>query len=223
MAEVGEPSDDAADLGTVGDPAAEVEAEVGQRGGPHLAGGQGHTWSTQPLAGLLDRSPRHVPRDGDTAAVVAAAAVRRTGVVELLTQEPHPAAVRADVGQHGRLLVPTSRGHPVVAVLVVGPVLAGGRPPAAHAPDRSVDVEHLQHRLQPGAAQVDLRLQGRGRHRPIRIGERAQRGADVLLGRERQRGEVAPHVAVLMGRQEHHVGPVGAASGTADLLVVGDG
>ena len=36
---------------------------------------------------------------------------------------------------------------------------AGGEPAAAHPADRAVDVEHLEHQLQPGAPQVDDRLQ----------------------------------------------------------------
>ena len=54
-----------------------------------------------------------------------------------------------------------------VALLVVVPRLAGADPAALDPPHRAVDVEHLQHHLQPGPAEVDQRLQRRRRLRPV--------------------------------------------------------
>ena len=66
-------------------------------------------------------------------------------------------------GRYSRIARPRVAGlERVVARLVVAPGLARGDPAAAHPPHRAVDVEHLQHHLQPGAAQIDERLERGG-------------------------------------------------------------
>ena len=223
VAEVGQPAHGAAVVGGLGDLALQLDAEVGQRRRPHLARRDRHAGSLEPLTGLLDGGSGDLEGQLEAGAVVAAPAVHRTGgVVELFAEEPHPAAVGGDVGQHRGLLVAPGRGHPVVALLVVGPLLAGGRPAAAHPDDSAIDVEHLQHRLEPGPAEVDVRLECGRRHRRAVLGQGPQGVADVLLRREGERGEVAPDVAVLLGRHQHDLGEVRPAAGAADLLVVGD-
>ncbi len=222
MAEVGQPPHRTALLGGLGDLALEVDPEVGQRRGPHLAGCQRDARSAQPLAGVREGGLGDLAGQLERAAVVAATAVLGAGIVELLAQEAHPAAVGGGVRQHRGLLLAPGGRHPVVALLVVDPVLPGRRPAPAHAVDRPVDVEDLEHRLEAGATEVDLGLQGRRRHRSAVLGQRVQGRAHVVLGRERERGEVAPDVAVLAGRQQDHLGGTGAAPGAADLLVVGD-
>ena len=57
VAEVGEPGDRPALLGAVGDLALEVDAEVGQRGRPHLARLDHDAGPGQPRVGLLDAPP----------------------------------------------------------------------------------------------------------------------------------------------------------------------
>jgi hypothetical protein len=47
--------------------------------------------------------------------------------------------------------------------------------------------------------------------------------AHLLLAREAQAGEVPPDRLVLGARQQHDLGPLDAAAGAPDLLVVGDG
>ena len=103
------------------------------------------------------------------------------------------------------------------------PSPAGRCPAAGHAPDGAVDVQDLQHHLQPG------RATGRpvSPARPSTAGapprEHRQRAAHHALGREGQRAEVSPDVSVLAAGQQDDVGAVHAPARPADLLVVGDG
>ena len=186
-----------------------------------LRGSIGYAGPGQSGAGLLDRRGRHGRVEAQAAAVVAAAAVGRLGVVELLSQEAHPAAAGVEVVEHRGLLALPGLADPLVALGVVGPRLAGGLPPAAHPADGAVDVEHLEHGLEPVAAELDPGLEG-GRAQHALGRQRLERLAHQLLAWERQRGEVGPDVAVLGRGQQHHGGLVGAAAGAADLLVVGD-
>ncbi len=223
-AEVGEPGDRASGRGLlVGrDLAAQVDVEVGHRAGPHPPGLDAHPGPAQPRRRVVDgRSARGVV-ELEAATVVAAPARRRLRVVERVAQELQPAVVGRRVGQHRVLLRGARRRDARVAVGVVVPLLAGGLPPPAYAPDRPVDVEHLEHRLQPGAAQRHVRLQRGRRHRAALVGEHLQRAADVAGGRERQRAEVVPDVAVLAAGQQHHRRLLDTAAGAAHLLVVAD-
>ena len=146
----------------------------------------------------------------------------RLGVVELPAQELHPARVRGLVREHRLLLAGPLARHPLVPLAVVLPRLAGGHPAARGAGHRAVHVEHLEHRLEAPPGQVDPGLDGGGGQRPARVRERVDRRADLLLGREGERGEVRPDVAVLAAGQQDDLGPLDAAPGPADLLVVGD-
>ena len=94
VAEVGEAGDRPAGLGAGGDLALEVEAEVGQRRRPHAPRLEHDAGAGQPLAGLGDGRLADRRRQGQPAAVVAAAAVGRLGVVELLAEVAHPALGR---------------------------------------------------------------------------------------------------------------------------------
>ncbi len=87
----------------------------------------------------------------------AAPAVLRIGVVELLLQRAHEAApVGAEAG-HRRLLGAPQRGDLGVALGVVGPVRVGAPHPRRAPPlHRALDVEDLQHRLDPPAPEVDV-------------------------------------------------------------------
>ena len=199
QAEIGESGDRSAGLGGLhrGDPAGEREPEVGERRGPHLARGHGHTGPVERLAGRVTRRVGDRGRQGQPAAVVTAAAVVGGRVVETFAQEAQPAAVGGEVVEHRGLLLATSGGDAFVTVAVIDPRLTGGHPAALLAADSAVDVEHLEHHLEAGAPQVDVGLQGRGRGGPPGFLEGTQGRADVLFGREGQRGEVAPDVAVL--------------------------
>ena len=184
--------------GGVGDLALEVDPEVGERGRPHLA--------------RLDRPPRggragRPPRRGRSpeisaesvmpAAVVAAPAVDGLGVVELVAEEAHPALVGLEVVEHRPLLPLAGLGHPAVALLVVGPLPAGGLPAAADPAYGAVDVEHLEHGLEAGAVELDVGLEGGGAERLAGVGEGGEGLADELLAGEGERAEVGPDVAVL--------------------------
>jgi hypothetical protein len=52
--------------------------------------------------------------------------------------------------------------------------------------------------------------------------EHPEGGPHRRLGREGERGEVGPDVAVLRAGQQQHLGVLDTTAGTADLLVVGD-
>ena len=134
----------------------------------------------------------------------------------------HPAAVGDQVVEHRLLLALAGLGDPGVAVGVVDPRLAGRGPPALDPTGRAVDVEDLEHRLEPGAGQLDAGLERGRAHRAALLGQHLEGLADELLAREGQGREVGPDVAVLGGRQEHHRRLVDAAARAADLLVVGD-
>jgi hypothetical protein len=62
--------------------------------------------------------------------------------------------------------------------------LARRAPAAFHAPDRAVDVEHLEHHLQAAAPQVDQGLQPSRGQRATRFGEHLQHALHLLLCRE---------------------------------------
>ncbi len=168
-------------------------------------------------AGLRDLGVR-LP----ASAVVAAAAAGRLRVVELMAQVLHPAGIGHLVGQHGLLFADPLLSDPLVPLFVVGPQLAGGLPAAAGAAHRPVDVEHLEHGLEPAPGQVDAGLQRGDGQRPARLGERGERRPDLVLGRKRERGEVRPDVPVLAAGQQDHRRFGHGPAGPADLLVVSD-
>ncbi|MCH1990917.1 MFS transporter, partial [Achromobacter xylosoxidans] len=121
------------------------------------------------------------------------------------------------------LLALAGLGHAGVALAVVAPGSPGRDPAALDPLHGAVDVEHLEHRLEPVAAELDPRLQGRGRQGPFGVGQGSERLAHLLLTWEAERGEVCPDVAVLDLGQQDDGRIIGAATGTADLLVVGHG
>ena len=134
----------------------------------------------EPGGRLLHRLLREVGGQVEPAAVVAAAAVGRLRVVELVAQEPHAATVGVEVVEHRPLLAGAGLRHARVAVGVVVPRLAGGLPAAADPAYGAVDVEHLQHLLEAAAAEVDQGLQGGGAGHPL-LGEHPQRVTHLVL------------------------------------------
>ncbi len=99
---------------------------------------------------------------------------------------------------------------------------AGGDPSAPDPVHRAVDVEHLEHRLEPGARQLHARLQGGRAGGAVLLGERRQRRAHLSFAGEAHRPEIVPDGAVLGAGQHDHLGVRDAAAGAPDLLVVGD-
>src|SRR4029079_11406657 len=115
------------------------------------------------------------------------------------------------------LLLPLARrAHPGVPVGVVGPGLAGRLPAAADPAYGAVDVAHLEHLLEPGAAEVDVGLEAGGAERAALVGQHPQGVAHLVLPGEGEGGEVGPDVAVLGLGQEDDGRAVRAAPGTAD-------
>ncbi len=156
-------------------------------------------------------------------AVVAAAARRGRLVVQPQPQELHPARGRGGVVAHGLLLGLPLPGDPRVTLGVVRPGGTRGGPAALDALHRAVDVQHLEHRLQTRAPEIDHGLQRREGDRPLRTCQHVQGPPHLLLGREGDRREVLPDRLVLLAGQQQHLGVLDTAPGPADLLVVGDG
>jgi hypothetical protein len=91
-------------------------------------------------------------------AALAAAAGGGVGVVQLLAQERHQAAIGGQVVEHGGLLGAPGGGDPPVAVGVVGPAGVAAHIAAADPPHRALDAEDLEQLVQPALPQVDLAL-----------------------------------------------------------------
>jgi hypothetical protein len=221
-AEVGEASDCAAGLGAV------VDRDLALRLDPKALGARGPLGARLDLdADLVEGAGRRLRGAGVDAggeprphAVVAPAARRRGGVVEVALQHLHATRGVVLVGQHRLLLGLPCRRDALVALAVVRPRLAGGDPSSLHAAHGTVDVEHLEQQLERRAAQVDPRLEGGRRER--HLAQLADDGGRALLAGHRRRREVRPDVLVLASGQQQDVGVVGGAAGTSDLLVVGD-
>ena len=153
----------------------------------------------------------------------AAPAVLRRRVVELLLQRAHQAAPVGAELRHRRLLAAAQRGDALVALGVVVPVAVRLREPArAVARDRALDVEHLEHRLDAALAEVDL---GHQRLRRRAVARRPSRAS--TRSTSSRRGNACSMKKSWIRRssraaQEHHLGVLDRAPGTADLLVVGD-
>ena len=145
-------------------------------------------------------------------------------VVQFLLQNPHQAAaVRAERG-HRPLLGAAQFGHRCVALGVVAPVRVRDDLPAAPvARDRALDVEDLEHRLDPAHAEIHDRHQLTNRATLVsRIRELAQHCRHPLAVRERLLDEEVLDPAVLAASEQDDVGVLDAAAGAPDLLVVGD-
>src|SRR5580704_4259492 len=184
----------------------------------------------------LDRRGAQVPSGGfhqrriergvesPTGAYRAAAAVLRRGVVELILEHPHEAATVGAERCHRALLGAAERGHLGVPLAVVGPTGARHQSPSAPgARDRALDVEDLEHRLDPAHAEVDYGHQLAGRP-PVLAGGfefREHRGYPLAVGKRLLDEEVLDP-AVLAAPQQDDVGVFDAAAGATDLLVVGD-
>ena len=116
----------------------------------------------------------------------------------------------------GRARPRPGRSDPVVV-----PRLASRDPAAADPARGAVDVEHLEHRLQPAAGQFDAGLEQARRHRPVSLGQRPERRPDLPLGREGERGEV-PRSPGPRGPAAGSPRRLPPAPGPPDLLVVRD-
>ena len=148
----------------------------------------------------------------------------RLRIVELLLQDAHQAAAVGAEALHRALLVAAQRGDARVALAVVAPVRRLGRQPArAVTAQRALDVEDLQHRLQPARADVDHAPSAPAWCGPASpaVLEVVEHRGDPLARRERLLDEEVLDPAVLDAAQQDHVGVLDAAAGAADLLVVG--
>ena len=193
-AQIGEPADGAARGGAVGDPAGQLDAQLGQPGGPLAASGDLHAGTHQPLAGIVGGSAVDGAVEPSPAAVVATSAPLlrpELWIVELTPQEGHPATVGGLVVEHRLLLAPAGLLQSPIPPFVVVPRRPGGHPATLHTTHGAVDVEHLEHHLQAGPIQIDQGLQRGCRRRTIRV-ERGDHRAHHGFRRERDRGKVPP-------------------------------
>ena len=155
-------------------------------------------------------------------------------IIERRPQECHPAGddsrrgtgIGAEplIGDHRLLLGQACGIDSGITLGVIGPGLTGGLPATAYPAHGAVDVKDLEHGLQPGAPQRGHCLQHRRRHRPgPRLPLLVQSGQDrtnLVLGREALGAEPLPDGAVLVPRQQDHLGPLHATTGAPHLLVV---
>ena len=115
----------------------------------------------------------HVGREPGPGAAVAAPAGLGGGVVEVVLQVLHPAALGPGglrlVADHRLLLGAPGGGDALVALGVVRPGLPGRHPAALDALHGAVHVDHLEQELEAGALDVDQRLErGCGQRAPGR-------------------------------------------------------
>jgi hypothetical protein len=154
-------------------------------------------------------------------APVAAAARGGVGVVELRPEERHPAVEAAVAVVPHRLPFAGPGGpDPLGPLDVERPGDPRGPVPAPHAFDGTVDVEHLEQRLDPGAARGHLGLEGRDGDGPLG-GQGGEELVDLVGVGQRRPVEVRPDALVRRGRHQHGLGGVERATGAADRLVVG--
>ena len=131
-------------------------AHRARRVGGHLLDLELDRRRAQVAAGQLHQ--RRVGRRGEAGggADRAAAAVLGLRIVELRLQHAHEAAPVGAEALHRPLLLAAQRGDARVALPVIAPVRVLRQDPArAVAAQRPLDVEDLEHRLQPAAADVD--------------------------------------------------------------------
>src|SRR5215218_8085921 len=101
----------------------------------------------------LDQPARGCRREARRRAHCTATAVLRVWVVELLLEDAHEAAPVGPVRRHRGLLGTAQRGDLLVTCRVVAPVAVRHALPArALAPHGTLDVEDLQHPLDPRGA-----------------------------------------------------------------------
>ena len=135
----------------------------------------------------------------------------------------HAAGARALELEHRLLLVVAGGNDAFVALGVIDPRLPGGHPAALYPLYGAVDVEHLEQQFERRAAQVDAGFERRGGQGGTGLGECIQHRFGLVLARHRRGCEVLPDVFVFDAGQQQHVGVLGGAAGTANLLVVGNG
>ena len=165
---------------------------------PLLARLQHEVLAPQELLRLDDERPVELDRPRLAGAAAAATARRRRGIVELVAQGLHEAAGAVEVVAHRLLLVPALRGDLLDPVLVVGPRRERAPVLAAFALDRAVDLEVLQHALEPAAADVHVVLDLVHRHPVGAVGEERDDGLGLLAIGEGGADEVVLDVAVLV-------------------------
>lgn len=204
------------------DTALQIDSDRGETRRPHLPRFDLHARPAQLALGGVQGCVGHLRIEAVPGAVVAAAARSGLLVVQLAPQELHAAFRRRRVVAHRLLLGRPLPRHPRVPLRVVDPGPAGALPAALHPVHRAVHVEHLEHRLQPGPAQLHQGLERGQGHRSARLREHVDRAAHLLLGREGHRGEIAPDRLVLLPGKQKHLRVLHTSPGPADLLVVRD-
>ncbi|CNI57822.1 Uncharacterised protein [Mycobacterium tuberculosis] len=122
--------------------------------------------------------------------------------------------------EHGVLLRHTRLRHRRIASVIVPPRRRGSAPIVAFLHDGTLNVQHLQQKLQGGAAQLNARLQS-GNAQPLRgLGEVIQHRQRLLLIGHGGGRKILPNGAVFATGQEQNISVDGTSTGTTNLLVV---
>ena len=130
-------------------------------------------------------------------------------------------AVGVEVGQHRVPLATPGLGDPAVALLVAARRLPGRDPAAADPLHGTVHVEHLEHRLEPVAAQLDLRLEAAVRIAPPWASQGTEVWRTTDSGGKASEAKYAQMSRSSRCGMQDDGGLGGATPGAADLLVVG--
>ena len=98
----------------------------------------------------------------------------------------------------------------------------GGDPAALDPVHRAVHVEHLEHHLQPGAAQVDRGSSAGSDSGRSACGQDVEGAPTCSSGGKASEAKYCQIASSSLPGQQQHLGVLHAAAGAADLLVVGD-
>ena len=102
------------------------------------------------------------------------------------------------------------------------PRLSGRPPTTTNLFDRPIDRHHLEQQIELTAFDVNTGFQRRHRQH-LTVGQCSQGGVGTFLGRHGCGCEVGPYPLVLRTRKQQDVSVLSGATGSTDLLVVGDG
>ena len=222
-ADVGQPPDHPALVGELArrDPARRGHAQLGHAGRPLLARRHRDPGPADPLLG---RGLRRRRRPTGTrrcpcrcrSARTAARSRRRAGGAGTPAGTPGCRGRRASPAARPRgrwrSAGAARRRRPTAAPVATQPPFT-----RCTAPSLSRTFSSISSRVRDRSTRVSIAAVDSGAVR-----QHLQGPAHERLGREGERGEVGPDVAVLRARQEHHLRPLDRAPGPADLLVVGD-
>ena len=181
---------------------------------------QGHAHRIEAALRRLLRLSGNFNRVPGARAHITTATSSRGSIIKLLSQEKHTALTSAFILEHGVLLHYTRLRHHRITGTIVLPRRRGATPIVAFLHGGTLNVQHLQQKLQGGAAQLNACLQ-RGNAQPLRgLGEGIQHRQRLLLIRHGGGRKILPNGAVFTTGQKQNISVDGTSSGPANLLVV---